>query len=73
MTNCMNTPTDPPAKPPRKKRVQPAPNSREARLAEALRANLRRRKVAARKPEDAVAENDSAAAQNASEKSTDPS
>lgn len=73
MTNCMNTPTDPPAKPPRQKRVQAAPNSREARLAEALRANLRRRKAAARKPDDVSVENDSAAAQNASEKPTDPS
>ena len=73
MTNCMNTPTDPPAKQPRQKRVQAAPNSREARLAEALRANLRRRTAAARKPDDVSVENDSAAAQNASEKPTDPS
>lgn len=73
MTNYMNTPTDPPAKPPRQKRVQPAPDSREARLAEALRANLRRRKAAARKPEGSTSENDSAAAQTASEKPSDPS
>ena len=39
---------DTPAKP-----GAPAPTDREARLAEALRANLRRRKGAARKADDA--------------------
>ncbi len=50
------------------KAAKPATGSREERLAEALRANLRRRKTAARKPD-----NDSGAAQSGSEKSPDPS
>ncbi|RKQ95642.1 hypothetical protein C7435_2746 [Maricaulis maris] len=73
MTFCMNKPVDPPVTPSRAKRVQPEPNSREARLAEALRANLRRRKAAVRTPVDDGVENDSDAAQTASEKSPDPS
>jgi hypothetical protein len=52
--------------------AKPAPGSREERLAEALRANLRRRKAAARKP-DNEPDNDSGAAQSGSEKSPDPS
>jgi hypothetical protein len=71
MTNDMNTPTNPPAKPPRPKREQPDPNSREARLAEALRANLRRRKAAAKAAPKDQPENDSGAAQSASEKPAD--
>jgi hypothetical protein len=50
------------------KAAKPAPGSREERLAEALRANLRRRKAAARKPDK-----NSGAAQSGSEKSPDPS
>jgi len=73
MTNCMSKPTDPPATPPQGKRARPEPNSREARLAEALRANLRRRKAAVRTPVDEAAEKDSDAAQTASEKPADPS
>lgn len=68
MTNCMSQPSDPPATPPRAKRTKPDPDSREARLAEALRANLRRRKSAVRTPVDDAVENDSDAAQTASEK-----
>ncbi len=73
MTNCMSKPSDPPANPPRAKRDKPDPNSREARLAEALRANLRRRKAAVRTPVEEGSENDSDAAQTASEKPASPS
>lgn len=53
-----------------------APASREARLAEALRANLRRRKAAAKKaaaPQTGDESDDSAAAQSDAEKPANPS
>ncbi len=56
----------------RKPAAKPEPGSREERLAEALRANLRRRKAAAKKPAPSGSSgetgNDSAPAQTASEK-----
>ncbi|WP_203292124.1 hypothetical protein [Maricaulis parjimensis] len=56
----------------RKRAAKPEPGSKEERLAEALRANLRRRKAAAKKPASAKTPdaegNDSAPAQTASEK-----
>ena len=65
----------------RKRAAKPEPGSREERLAAALRANLRRRKAAAKKPavpgtapgsvDDTG--NDSAPAQSVSEKPAKPS
>lgn len=56
----------------RKRAAKPEAGSKEERLAEALRANLRRRKAAAKKPaasgSAADTGNDSASAQTASEK-----
>ena len=58
----------------RKRAAKPEAGSKEERLAEALRANLRRRKAATKKPAASgtadEAGNDSAPAQSASEKPT---
>ncbi|WP_300545351.1 hypothetical protein [Maricaulis sp.] len=58
---------------PRKRAQKPEPGSREDRLADALRANLRRRKSASKKPAPAAGADDSAAAQTGSEKPAKPS
>lgn len=50
MTNYMTQPPENDAPAPRRKAGKPEPGSREDRLADALRANLRRRKAAAKKP-----------------------
>jgi len=68
MTNCMSDTEKSPGAPARRNAAKAAPQSREDRLAEALRANLRRRKAAAKKPDAGGTENDSPAAQSDAEK-----
>lgn len=68
MTNCMSKPTENGGPAPSRKAGKPEPGSREDRLAEALRANLRRRKAAARKPAGPTAPDDAPTAENVPEK-----
>jgi|GEM_PF-2109375 len=72
MTNCMNTSSSNDGSSRPRKAGKPEPGSREERLAEALRTNLRRRKAAAKKPaagrESDAASGDGTTAQTAPEK-----
>jgi hypothetical protein len=67
MTNCMNTSSSNDESARSRKAGKPEPGSREERLAEALRQNLRRRKSAAKKPSGA-ADGTETTAQTAPEK-----
>jgi len=73
MTNYMKTPSQNGGPPAPRKSGKPEPGSREARLAEALRANLRRRKAAAKPAGGATATETPAAAETAPEKPGKPS
>jgi len=73
MTNCMNTSSSNDGSTRPRKADKPEPGSREERLAEALRTNLRRRKAAAKKPSGSAATGAAPAAQTAPEKPEDGS